>query len=97
MPQPDSSSETWRRVLVTQNVPCAQIGWHKDKPVFDDVMASSLGPCSFRLRKGLGNGKWQRTSFLLEPRSIRWEWEHKMPPFQQLRYSLRSGIFVRPN
>jgi alkylated DNA repair dioxygenase AlkB len=84
------------QVLVTEYAPGAPIGWHRDRPVFDDVMGLSLAaPCSFRLRKALSGGKWQRTSLRLEPRSAyflsgpaRWEWEHSIPPLEQLRYSL---------
>jgi alkylated DNA repair dioxygenase AlkB len=84
------------QVLVTEYAPGAPIGWHKDRPVFGDVMGLSLmSPCSFRLRRALGNGKWQRITFCLEPRSAyflsgpaRWEWEHSIPPHEQLRYSI---------
>jgi len=84
------------QVLVTEYAPGAPIGWHKDRPFFNDVMGLSLvSPCSFRLRKSLGEGKWQRVSLSLEPRSAyflsgpsRWEWEHSIPPLSMLRYSL---------
>jgi alkylated DNA repair dioxygenase AlkB len=84
------------QVLVTEYTPGAPIGWHKDRRVFGKVMGLSLAsPCSFRLRKSLGNGKWQRTTFRLEPRSAyllsgaaRREWEHSIPPVEALRYSL---------
>ena len=59
-----------QQVLVSEYVPGAPIGWHKDRPVFGDVMGLSLASsCSFRLRKPLGNGKWQRAAVRLEPRS----------------------------
>jgi len=84
------------QVLVTEYAPGTPIGWHKDRPVFDDVMGLSLAsPCSFRLRRALGNGKWQRTSVRLESRSayflsgpVRWKWEHSIPLLESLRYSL---------
>jgi alkylated DNA repair dioxygenase AlkB len=84
------------QVLVTEYSPGAPIGWHKDRPFFDDVMGLSLAsPCSFRLRKALGDGKWQRVSLRLEPRSAyllqgaaRREWEHSIPPVESLRYSV---------
>ena len=56
---------------------------------------SLVSACSFRLRKSLGEGKWQRVSLRLEPRSAyflsgpaRREWEHSIPPVETLRYSL---------
>jgi len=75
--------------------PGAPIGWHKDRPVFGEIMGLSLASsCSFRLRKRFG-GKWQRVTVRLEPRSayflegaVRWEWEHSIPPVKTLRYSI---------
>lgn len=99
------------QVLVTEYAPGAPIGWHKDRPFFEDVMGLSLAsPCNFRLRKALPTGKWQRTSLRLEPRSAyflsgpaRREWEHSIPPVEQLRYSLtfrnlrQAGLQNRPD
>ena len=84
------------QTLVTEYAPGAPIGWHKDRPVFDLVMGLSLGSsCTFRLRKRLRKGNWQRASLRLEPRSAylldgpaRWEWEHSIPPLETLRYSI---------
>jgi alkylated DNA repair dioxygenase AlkB len=56
------------QVLVTEYAPGAPIGWHKDRPFFDDVMGLSLASaCNFRLRKSLDEGKWRRVSLRLEP------------------------------
>jgi alkylated DNA repair dioxygenase AlkB len=100
------------QVLVSEYAPGAPIGWHKDRPVFGEVMGLSLASsCSFRLRKPLANGKWQRTAVLLEPRSayflegpVRWEWEHSIRPMNALRYSItfrnlrhRSGPGIVPS
>jgi alkylated DNA repair dioxygenase AlkB len=84
------------QVLVTEYAPGAPIGWHKDRPFFDDVMGLSLASaCNFRLRRLLDEGKWQRVSLRLEPRSAyllkgeaRREWEHSIPPVESLRYSV---------
>ena len=81
--------------LVTEYAPGAGIGWHRDRPVFDDVIGISLGaPCRFRLRRKQGN-IWQRAAIELQPRSayllrgpVRREWEHSIPPLEQLRYSV---------
>src|SRR3954447_11355273 len=38
----------------------AAIGWHKDRPAFDDVIGISLlSPCNFRFRRKAG-AKWER-------------------------------------
>jgi alkylated DNA repair dioxygenase AlkB len=92
------------QVLVTEYAPGAPIGWHKDRPVFGDVMGLSLASaCSFRLRKALANGKWQRATLRLEPRSAyslsgeaRREWEHSIPPVDALRYSLTFRNLCEP-
>lgn len=84
------------QVLVTEYAPGAPIGWHKDRPVFGNVLGLSLAsPCIFRLRKSDGDGKWRRASLRLEPRSAylltgaaRWTWEHSIPPVDALRYSI---------
>ena len=84
------------QVLVTEYAPGTTIGWHKDRPVFGNVMGLSLAsPCTFRLRKSNGEGRWARVSLRLEPRSAyflageaRWNWEHSIPPVEGRRYSI---------
>ncbi len=84
------------QVLITEYAAGVPIGWHKDRPVFHNVMGLSLAsPCTFRLRKSEGDGKWRRASLRLEPRSAyllsgeaRWKWEHSIPPVDALRYSI---------
>ena len=81
--------------LVTEYAPGAAIGWHCDRPVFQDVIGiSSCSPCrfSFRRRHGLG---WERASLVLATRSAyllrgpaRHQWEHSIPPAEALRYSV---------
>jgi alkylated DNA repair dioxygenase AlkB len=44
-----------QHVLLTEYAPGAGIGWHKDKPVFAEVVGISLGsPCAFRFRRKSG-------------------------------------------
>ena len=82
-------------VLVSEYSPGAGIGWHKDKKVFGDVIGISLvAPCTFRLRRKAGT-RWDRVSLTAEPRSVyllrgesRTDWEHSIPPVDQLRYSI---------
>ncbi|WP_137389420.1 alpha-ketoglutarate-dependent dioxygenase AlkB [Rhodoligotrophos defluvii] len=97
------SPEDLVHVLVTEYAPGAGIGWHRDRPLFEDVIGISLlSPCRFRLRRKAGSG-WERLSVTVEPRSayllrgpVRTEWEHSIPPMESLRYSvtfrsLRAG------
>jgi alkylated DNA repair dioxygenase AlkB len=82
-------------VLVTEYAPGAGIGWHRDRPVFEDVIGISLvSPCRFRFRRKAGT-TWQRLSLTVEPRSAyllrgpsRTVWEHSIPPMESLRYSV---------
>ncbi|HEX4557581.1 MAG TPA: alpha-ketoglutarate-dependent dioxygenase AlkB [Xanthobacteraceae bacterium] len=81
--------------LVLEYTPGAAIGWHKDRPVFDDVIGISLlAPCTFRLRRKAG-AKCERRSLVAEPRSAyllrgpaRTDWEHSIPPLDTLRYAI---------
>lgn len=73
----------------------AGLGWHRDRPVFGDVIGISLlSPAPLRFRRKAG-AKWQRFTFPVEPRSIyrlrgpsRSEWEHSLAPVETLRYSI---------
>jgi alkylated DNA repair dioxygenase AlkB len=72
----------------------AGLGWHRDRPVFGDVIGVSLlseAPLRFRRRAG---DKWQRFTLQAGPRSAyclrgaaRAEWEHSLAPVAALRYS----------
>jgi alkylated DNA repair dioxygenase AlkB len=81
--------------LVTEYRPGAAIGWHRDRPVFGDVIGISFASsCRFRFRRNSGHS-WERRSIVLEPRSAylmrgaaREEWEHSIPPAEELRYSV---------
>jgi alkylated DNA repair dioxygenase AlkB len=90
----------FQHALVIEYQPGAGIGWHRDKPVFDEVVGISLlAPCRFRLRRQVGE-TWERTSLLAEPRSIyllsgaaRTQWQHSIPPMDRLRYSITFRNF----
>jgi alkylated DNA repair dioxygenase AlkB len=80
---------------VNEYGPGAGIGWHKDKSHFGIVVGVSLlAPATMRFRRAHGRG-WDRVSHTIAPRSIyllsgeaRTEWEHSIPPLDELRYSL---------
>jgi alkylated DNA repair dioxygenase AlkB len=88
------------QVLVTEYAPGAGIGWHRDRPVFGEVLGLSLGSaCTFRLRRKHGD-RWLRTSMAAAPRSAyrlmgeaRSLWEHSIPPVDSLRYSVTFRNF----
>ena len=82
-------------VLATYYPPGATIGWHRDAPVFGDVVGVSLGSlCEMRFQRGQGE---ERRVFqqLLEPRSAyvlsgpaRNRWQHSIPQVVTDRYSV---------
>jgi alkylated DNA repair dioxygenase AlkB len=83
------------QALLIEYGPGASIGWHKDRPVFGDVIGVSLqSPCTFRFRRKAGS-KWDRRSIIAQPRSAyllqgpsRHEWEHSIPAVIKPRYSI---------
>ncbi len=91
----DVDPNAFVHALIIEYAPGAGIGWHRDRPVFGDVVGVSLGsqaPLRFRLKEG---GKWRRFTLPAEPRSAyllrgpaRTEWEHSIAPLSTLRYSI---------
>jgi len=87
--------ERLAHALVTEYRPGTSIGWHRDRPHYDDVIGISLlTPCTFRLRRKR-DADWERASLRVDRRSIylmcgpsRWEWEHSIPAVDALRYSI---------
>ena len=94
------ASDKLEQALVTEYAPGAGIGWHRDKPMFEDVVALSfVSPCVLRLRRRHAIG-WQRQSVEVAPRSgyvlhgaVRSEWEHSIVPMDVLRYSVTFRSF----
>jgi alkylated DNA repair dioxygenase AlkB len=97
------AADAFAHCLIIEYAPGAGIGWHRDRPQFEDVVGVSLlSPCRFRFRLREGAG-WRRTAFTAEPRSAyllrgpaRWRWEHSIPPLETLRYSITLRTF-RPD
>jgi alkylated DNA repair dioxygenase AlkB len=98
------ANEALEHVLLTEYAPGAGIGWHRDRPVFEDVVGLSLlAPARLRFRRKAGE-KWERKALVAEPRSAyllrgpaREEWQHSIAPMEALRYSitfrsLRPGV-----
>ena len=91
----DVAPHDFVHVLLARYDPGAGIGWHRDRPVFEDVVGVSLGsPATMRFRQRTQTG-FRRASLLLQPRSadllrgeVRHEWEHSIAPGEQLRFSI---------
>jgi len=79
--------------LVTEYMPGAGIGWHRDAPVFDLVAGVSLlANCELRFRRGEAGRSIplavaQRSVYKLTGEA-RWGWQHHIPPMKELRYSI---------
>jgi DNA oxidative demethylase len=73
----------------------AGIGWHRDRPVFDQVVGISLlSPTVLRFRRRTERG-FERFPLAAPPRSayllggeIRHEWEHSIAPVAAQRFSI---------
>jgi alkylated DNA repair dioxygenase AlkB len=84
-----------RQVLCTEYDEGVGIGWHRDKPHFDEVFGLSLASaCKFRFRRRAG-ASWERFTLPAEPRSLyvmtgeaRNSWEHSIPAVAAQRYSI---------
>jgi alkylated DNA repair protein (DNA oxidative demethylase) len=81
--------------LLARYDPGAGIGWHRDRDVFDKVVGISLStPAVLRFRQRQAAG-FRRASLEVAPRSAyllsgpaRWDWEHRITPGDQLRFSI---------
>ena len=90
------AAEEFHHVMVTEYSPGAGIGWHRDKAVFGQVVGVSLlAACVLRLRRAVGEKKWERVNVSAAPRSAyflsgpaRSVWEHSIPQVDALRYSI---------
>lgn len=97
----DVATDALVHALLIEYAPGAGIGWHRDRPVFGDVIGLSLAsaaPLRFRRREGT---KWRRHTLEAEPRSAylltgpaRHDWEHSLAPVEQLRYSITFRTLV---
>jgi alkylated DNA repair dioxygenase AlkB len=92
--------EAIAHALLTEYAPGAGIGWHRDRPQFEDVIGVSfLAPCRLRFRLRDGE-RWRRLNLEVAPRSAyllrgpaRRLWEHSIAPMTTLRYSITFRSF----
>ena len=87
--------EAFGHALLIRYDPGAGIGWHKDRPVFEDVVGISLGaPVAMAFRQRLDKG-FRRVKLQLGPRSayllrgeVRHRWEHGIASHPERRWSV---------
>jgi alkylated DNA repair dioxygenase AlkB len=85
-----------QQVLCTEYGVGVGIGWHRDKPHFDEIFGLSLGSaCKLRFRKRAAGENWDRFTIDARPRSLymmtgasRRIWEHSIPAVEAPRYSI---------
>jgi alkylated DNA repair dioxygenase AlkB len=90
------AADRLQQILINLYEPGAGIGWHRDKAMFEDVIAVSLlGSCRLRLRRKRDDGTWERAAVSIEPRSVyllrgpvRRAWEHSIPEVERRRLSI---------
>jgi alkylated DNA repair dioxygenase AlkB len=94
------ASDTLVQALLLRYGPGAGIGWHRDRPIYDQVVGISLGaPATMRFRRKQGE-RWRRVNVPLEPRSlyhlsgeVRHDWEHSIAAIDQTRWSITFRSF----
>lgn len=87
--------EDFVHVLIARYDPGAGIGWHRDRDLFEKVVGISLEtPAVLRFRKRTAD-TFRRASLNVDPRSAyllsgeaRWDWEHRITPGDQIRFSI---------
>ena len=95
-----SPADAFEQLMLTEYASGAGIGWHRDRPLYEDIVAVSfLAPCTLRLRRKVGDD-WERRSARIEPRSayllhgaVRDLWQHSIAPMDVLRYSMTLRTF----
>jgi alkylated DNA repair dioxygenase AlkB len=83
------------QALLISYGPGAGIGWHRDRPVFEHVIGTSLGAQATMRFRRRNQEKFERFSLPLAPRSIyhldgeaRADWEHSIAPIEEPRWSI---------
>jgi alkylated DNA repair dioxygenase AlkB len=89
------AADEFAHVLVARYDPGAGIGWHRDRPQFEQVVGISLGSAAtIRFRRRTPEG-FRRARVELARRSayrlageVRHAWEHSIAPGERLRFSI---------
>ena len=86
----------FEQALVIRYDPGAGIGWHRDRPQFDEVIGVSLAsPATMAFRRRRADGRFDRVKVPLAPRSAyciageaRRDWQHGIADHAAQRFSL---------
>ena len=91
------------QALVIRYDPGVGIGWHRDRPQFDEVIGLSLvSAAELAFRRRRSDGRFDRLKIRLEPRSayllsgeVRKDWEHGIARHGDLRFALTFRSLAR--
>jgi alkylated DNA repair dioxygenase AlkB len=80
------------QALVNEYAPGAGIGWHRDRPVYGEIIGVSfIAPCVMRFRRK-ETAQWRLVGATLDPGSVyrlsgeaRQDWQHSISPMTTLR------------
>ena len=94
-PQVSRDPQDFVQGLLIRYDPGAQIGWHRDRPQYGEVLGLSLGSgATLRLRRRTAGGferrnvELPRRSLYLLSGEVRDEWEHSIAPLDTTRRSV---------
>lgn len=86
------------QALISEYQPGTPLGWHRDVPEYESVVAISLlSSCRIRFRRYPWNPQQKDDIFAIEPQprsaytlsgDARWKWQHSVPAVKTLRYSV---------
>ncbi len=83
------------QALLIRYDPGAGIGWHRDRPVYEDVIGISLGESATMRFRRRYKGGFERANAPLDPRAAyhlsgaaRHEWEHSIVEMDRPRWSI---------
>lgn len=98
--------ESITELLITEYPPGSVINWHRDAPPFDTTIGISLlSDCLFQLRpydkskqgkKSIISIPLQRRSLYVMKDAARTDWEHRITPVKQTRYSITLRTLKAP-
>jgi alkylated DNA repair dioxygenase AlkB len=90
--------EAFVQALISEYQPGTPLGWHRDVPEYEGIVAVSLlAPCRIRFRRYPWDPREKDDIFTLEPQprsayvlsgDARWQWQHGVPAVRMLRYSI---------
>ena len=88
--------DRFEQALVIRYDAGAGIGWHRDRPQFDEVIGVSIGsPAVMAFRRRRSDGRFDRVKIPIEQRSayllsgeVRSDWQHGIAAHDSLRFSL---------